>query len=154
MGTCTAPVRVPVFHAIIRHVDALITPEARRELEALRAFRPKPGTWGTLVGHVRGRRIIVEKVVPAGRPGTVPDDALLERLDAVWPGRTVGLVAVRPGAAFRRAVLGPAWFGKLVLELAGTAEAPVTRPAAVEFERRFFLAPVGTAPAAKEKAGG
>jgi hypothetical protein len=132
-------------------VDALITPEARREIEALRAFGPKPGTWGVAVGHLRGRRFIVEKIVPAGRPGAGPDERLLERLDAVWPGRTIGLVAVRPGAAFRKAARGPAWYGKLVLELAGTAAAPVVRPSVVEFERRFFLAPIALAPAAKER---
>jgi hypothetical protein len=133
-------------------MDALITPEAKRELEALRVFRPKPGTWGALIGHVRGRRFIVEKVVPAGRPGTVPDEGLLAGLDALWPGRTIGLTAVRPGAAFRRAVRGPAWYGKLVLELAGTAAAPVIRPSVVEYDRKFLLAPIALAPAAKEKA--
>ncbi|OGD12159.1 MAG: hypothetical protein A2W20_00665 [Candidatus Aminicenantes bacterium RBG_16_66_30] len=133
-------------------MDVLITPEARRELEALRAFRPRPGTWGVLVGHRRGSRFIVEKLLAAGDPGTVPGEDLLERLDAVWPGRTIGLIAVRPGAAFKRAARGPAWYGKLVLELAGTARAPLVRPFVVEFERRFFLDPISFAPAVKEKA--
>jgi hypothetical protein len=133
-------------------VDVLITPEATGELEALRAFRPRPGTWGVLVGHRRGSRFIVEKVLAAGSPGTVPGEELLDRLDTVWPGRTVGLVAVRPGAAFKKAARGPAWYGKLVLEIAGTARAPVLRPFVVEFERRFFLDPIPLAPAVKEKA--
>ena len=150
------PSRIPVIlfaskRCIIRRVDALITPEAKRELEALRVFKPRPGTWGVLVGHVRGFRFIVEKAVPAGRPGTVPDEGLLAGLDAVWPGRTIGLVAVRPGPAFRKAACGPAWYGKLVLELAGTIAAPVVRPSVVEFERRFFLAPIALAPAVKEE---
>jgi hypothetical protein len=132
-------------------VDVLITPEAKREVEALRAFRPRPGTWGVLVGHRRGPRFIVEKVATAGDPGTVPGEDLLERLDAVWPGRTIGLIAVRPGAAFRKAARGPAWYGKLVLELAGTVRAPVVRPFVVEFERSFFLDPIAFAPAVKEK---
>ena len=133
-------------------MDVLLTPEARREVEALRAFRPRPGTWGVLVGHRRGPRFIVEKIMAAGAPGTVPGEELLERLDTVWPGRTVGLVAVRPGAAFKKAARGPAWYGKLVLEIAGTARAPVLRPFVVEFERRFFLDPIRLAPAVKEKA--
>jgi hypothetical protein len=133
-------------------VDVLLTPEARREVEALRAFRPRPGTWGVLVGHRRGSRFIVEKVLAACDPGTVPGEELLERLDTVWPGRTVGLVAVRPGAAFKKAARGPAWYGKLVLEVAGTARTPVLRPFVVEFERRFFLDPIPLAPAVKEKA--
>ena len=88
----------------------------------------------------------------AGDPRTVPGEELLDRLDTVWPGRTIGLIAVRPSAAFRKAARGPAWYGKLVLELAGPARAPVLRPFVVEFERRFFLDPIRLAPAVKEKA--
>ena len=133
-------------------MDVLITPGAIREIDTLRIFRPKPGTWGVLVGHRRGSRIIVEKVLAAGNPGTVPRESLLEGLEAVWPGRTVGLVAVRPGAAFRRSVRGPAWFGKLVLELGGTVKAPSLRPFTVDFGRTFVLVPVPFAPAPKEDA--
>ncbi len=133
-------------------MDVLITPEARQELEGMLALRPKPEAWGALIGHRRGPRYIVEKVLAGGSPGTFPDERTLERLDAVWPGRTIGLIAVRPGAAFRKAARGPAWYGKLVLELSGTARAPVIRPFVVEFERGFFLEPVAFAPAVKEKA--
>lgn len=132
----------------------LITPEARKEIEALMALRPKPGTWGALIGHRRGPRYILEKVAAAGSPGTVPDVKTLERLDAVWPGRTIGLVAVRPGAAFKKAVLGPAWYGKVLLEAAGTAGPSKLRAFVVEFERRFHLAPLPIAAAAKGKRRG
>jgi hypothetical protein len=133
-------------------VDAFITPEARREIDALMVFRPKPGTWGVLVGHRRGFRFIVEKAFPAGGGGSVPDERLLAGLDGVWPGRTIGLFAVRPGAAFTKAVRGPAWYGKLVLRLSGPARSPAMRPSVVEYKRRFFLAPIALVPAAKEKA--
>jgi hypothetical protein len=133
------------------YVDVLITPEARKEIEALAAFRPKTGAWGVLVGHRRGPRIIVEKIAAGGSPGTAPDGRALAGFDGIWPGRIVGLVAVRPGAAFRRAVLGPAWYGKAVLTVAGRVPASVLRPHIVEFDRRFFLDPVRLAPAGKEK---
>jgi hypothetical protein len=135
-------------------VDVLITPEARQELEALVALRPKPGTWGALIGHRRGPRYIVEKAVAAGSPGTVPDVRTLERLDAVWPERTIGLVAFRPGPAFKKAVLGPAWHGKVLLETGGPAGSPPLRASVVEFERRFYLDPVAIAAAPKGKRRG
>jgi len=133
-------------------MDVLITPEAGQEIEALKAFRPRPGAWGAIVGHRRGPRFIIEKFTLAGSPGTVPDDRLLAGLEKIWPGRVVGIVAVRPGAAFRKALLGPAWYGKLVLRWAGSVKAPVLSPSVVEFGRKFFLAPIPFAPAAKEKA--
>ena len=132
-------------------MDVFITPEARQEMEALRVFRMKAGTWGVLVGHRRGFRFIVEKILMAGSAETLPDERLLEGLDGVWPGRTIGLIAVRPGVAFRKAVRGPAWYGKLVLEISGTAGKPALRPAVVEFEKRFFFSPVLLAPARKRR---
>jgi hypothetical protein len=75
----------------------------------------------------------------------------LARLDAIWPGRVIGLLAVRPGAELKKTILGPAWYGKLVLLATGPAKAPALRSFAVEFDRKFFLDPVPSAPAAKEK---
>ena len=49
-------------------------------------------------------------------------------------------------------MLGPAWYGKLVLRWTGPVKAPVLRPSVVEFKRQFFLAPVPFAPAVKENA--
>ena len=133
-------------------MDVLIIPEARREMDALRAFGPRPGTWGVVVGHRRGPRFIVEKVAAGGSPGTVPGERSLAGIAKVWPGRIIGIAVVRPDAAFKKALLGPAWYGKLVLELAGSLKAPALRPHVVEFERRFFLDPIALASAAKEKA--
>ncbi len=132
-------------------MDVLLTSEARCDLEALAALRPKAGAWGGVIGHRRGPRFIVEKIIFAGSPGTVPDGRALAGLDAVWPGRVIGLAVVRPGAAFRRAVLGPAWFGKLVLRWSGSLKAPSLRAAVVGFGRTFSLEPVPVAPEAKEK---
>ena len=134
-----------------RGVDVLIIPEAEREIETLRAFRPRPGTWGVLVGHRRGSRFIVEKVAAAGNPGTAPDERILAELEEIWPGRIVGIAVVRPGAAFKKALLGPAWYAKLVIQSLGTSKAPALRACVVEFKRKFFFEPVPFAPAAKEK---
>jgi len=132
-------------------VDVLIIPEAQREIDALRAFRSRAGTWGAIVGHRRGSRVIVEKVVAAGNPGTVPDERVLAELERIWPGRIMGIAAVRPGAAFKRALLGPAWYAKLVVQWTGPARARTLRASVVEFERKFFLDPVPIALAAKER---
>jgi len=131
-------------------VDVLITPGAGRDLEAFRAFRPKPGAWGVLVGHRRGPRTIVEKVASGGGPEAPPGDAALARFEALWPGRIVGLAVARPGTAFKRAVRGPAWYGRIILSLSGRPAAPALRAQAVVFDRRFFLEDVRIATAVKE----
>jgi hypothetical protein len=133
-------------------MDVLLTPEAMREVEALRVVRPAASTWGFLVGHKRGHRFIVEKVFPAGSGRTLPDKQIISGLDGIWPGGVVGLFAVRPGAAFRKAVLGPAWYGKLVLSLGLTSRRPTFRPFVIEFDRIFALRPVALAEAGKAKA--
>lgn len=132
-------------------MDVLITPAARLEIEALKVLRPEPSTWALLIGHKRGFRFIVEHVFPAGTGRRLPDERGLERLEAIWPGRVIGLLAVRPGAELKKTILGPAWYGKLVLLATGPARAPVLRAFAVEFDRKFFLDPVTFAPAAKEE---
>ena len=126
-----------------------ITPEARREIEALRIARPAASTWGFLIGHKRGFRFIVEKVFTAGSGRALPDERVLAGLDRIWPGGVIGLFAVRLNAAFKKAVLGPAWYGKLVLDLGSSARKQSVRPFVVEFEQRFFLAPVTLAAAGK-----
>ena len=133
-------------------MDVFITPEARREIEALRVVRPAASTWGFLIGHKRGFRFIVENVFPVGSGRALPSERLLAGLDRIWPGGVIGLFAVRPGAAFKKAILGPAWYGKLVLDLGSTARKQSVRSFVVEFERRFFLAKIPLVTAAKEKA--
>jgi hypothetical protein len=130
-------------------MDVFITPEARREIEALRVARPAASTWGILIGHKRGFRFIVEKVFPAGSGRARPDERIVAELDRIWPGRVIGLFAVRPGTDFCRAVLGPFLYGKLVLRLGPSGRKFSMRPSVVEFERKFFLAPVALAPAGK-----
>jgi hypothetical protein len=133
-------------------VDVLITPEARREFEAVRALRAGPSTWGLLIGHKRGFRFIVEKIFPAGAGPAGPGERLITELERIWPGRLIGLFAVRPGTAFRKAVLGPLFYGKLILRPGMSSGKPAIRASIVEFERKFTLKPVPLAPAGKAKA--
>lgn len=129
----------------------MITPAARLEIEALKVLRPEPLTWALLIGHKRGFRFVVEHIFPAGTARRPPDERVHAGLETIWPGRVIGLLAVRPGAELKKTILGPAWYGKLVLLATGPVRAPVLRSFAVEFERKFFLDPVPFAPAAMEE---
>ncbi|HUT07913.1 MAG TPA: hypothetical protein VMY15_03635 [Candidatus Latescibacteria bacterium] len=137
---------------IIQGVDVLITPEAQREIEALRTVRPASSTWGILIGHKRGFRFFVEKVFPVAGASSAPSEREIASIDSVWPGRTIGLFAVRPSPAFRKALLGPMLYGKLFLRLDSPAGKGSARPFVVEFVRKFFLRPVELVKTAKAKA--
>lgn len=130
-------------------MDVLITPGAALEIEAWRTLRPPASSWAVLLGHARGFRFIVEGIFPAGTRRR-PDERALAGLETVWPGRVIGVLAVRPGPPLRTALLGPAWYGKLVLIASGPVRTPVLRPYVVEHDRRFFLDPVPFAPPVKE----
>jgi hypothetical protein len=132
-------------------MDVFVVPDARLEIDTLLALRPRPGAWGVIIGHRRGPRFIVEKVAGAGNPATMPDERILAELERIWPGRIIGIAVVRPGAAFKKALLGPAGYGKLVLVASGSIKTPVLRPYVVEFGRRFFLDAVPFAPPVKEE---
>ncbi|OGD18572.1 MAG: hypothetical protein A2W03_13010 [Candidatus Aminicenantes bacterium RBG_16_63_16] len=135
-------------------MDVFITPEARREIEALGVLRPRPSAWGFLIGHKRGFRFIIEKVFLAGSGRALPSERLLAGLDGIWPGGIIGLFAVRSGAAFKKAVLGPAWYGKLVLDLGLSARKQSIRPFVVEFGRKFSLVRIPLAAAVRAKTDG
>ena len=139
---------------IIRGVDVFITPEARREIEALNALRPKPPAWGFLVGHKRGTRFFVEKAFPAAGATSPPSERDFASIDAVWPGRAIGLFAVRPSPVFRKALLGPMLYGKLFLRLGAPAGKNSARTFIVEFDRNFILLPVALVETAKAKIHG
>ena len=132
-------------------MDVLVTPEARREIETLRAIRPLPSTWGILIGHKRGFRFIVEKIFPAGSGRVLPNERHVAELDHVWPGRVIGLFSVRPGVAFRKAVLSPGWYGKLVLDFGLSVQKRSIRPYIVEFKTKFFLARIPLVTAGRAK---
>ncbi|MCJ7484895.1 MAG: hypothetical protein MUQ25_01835 [Candidatus Aminicenantes bacterium] len=137
---------------IIQGVDVLITPEAQREIEALRAVRPASSIWGILIGHKRGFRFFVEKVFPVAGAASAPSEREIASIDSVWSGRTIGLFAVRPSPAFRKALLGPMLYGKLFLRLETPAGKGSARPFVIEFERRFFFAKIPLVTAGKAKA--
>jgi hypothetical protein len=127
---------------IIRGVDALITRDAAAALEALNVLRPSRGSWGILTGHKRGHRALIEGIVFAGSGTALPSLKNLDRLDRLWGGRIVGILAVRPDAAFKKWLLGPYFYGRLYLDARPAKNGFRLRAYAVEFDRVFFLSPI------------
>ena len=133
-------------------MDVLITGEARRDIEALEILAPKAQAWGFLLGHKRGFRFIVEQAFAAGERAAVPSVERLHALDALWGGRLLGLYAIYPAPAVRRAAAAPYFCGRLFLDIRrgrGRARQSVLRPFVVEFDGRFRLTPTALRPGPK-----
>ena len=123
-------------------MDVFISREAAADIEALNILRPGPGAWGFLIGHKRGRRVFVERLFPAFAGAVPPQAERLDEFDRRLAGRTIGLFAVRPGAAFKKALLGPYFYGRPFLGLRFSKRGPDVEAYVVEFDRTFFLSPV------------
>jgi len=138
----------PIF-GIIRFVDVLITREAALEIRALGIIGPGGPAWGFLIGRRRGPRFFVEKMLAAGRSDPGSAVRRFRETEGLWPGRVVGLYAVRPGAEIKRAVLGPFFYGKLFIELRFFRKGPAIRPFVVEFDGQFRFEPIPLQPSAE-----
>jgi hypothetical protein len=125
-------------------MDAYLTPDARRFLEALMLLG---GARGYLIGHRRGPRFIVEALVPAAADRLF-SGADLRALDLIFDGAAIGFFAAGPGrSAAKKEALRPFGCGKLFLGARRDARKGLTLEAsAVEFDGRFSLEPVVIAP--------
>jgi hypothetical protein len=124
-------------------MDAYLTAEARRSLEALALLG---GARGYLIGHRRGPRFVVEALVPAagGRPFSGAD---IRALDRVFGSATIGFFAVGPGRpAAKKAALRPFGCGRLFLEARRNARNGLALKAySVDYDGEFGLTPVPVA---------
>ncbi len=130
-------------------MDVFISREASVDLDALKIMRPEPSAWGLLIGHRRGPRFFVERIFPAAAGAVLPPPGGLDELDRLFGRKVVGFFAVRPGAALKKSLLGPYFYGRVLLDVHFSRGGPVLRAFVVEFDRTFFLAPVPLEPGPK-----
>lgn len=132
-------------------MDVLITREASLEIRALGIVRPKTPGWGFLIGHKRGPRFFVEKILAAGNAGPGTAARRFREIERLWPGKVIGLFAIRPGAELKRALLGPFFYGRLFVELRFAGNRAEARPFVVDFEGAFRLTAIPLEPDAGGK---
>ena len=124
-------------------MDAFLTAEAAADIDVLNRLRPAASAWGFLVGHRRGPRVVVERLVPAAAGAGLPPPGELDGIDRDLGRKVVGLFAVRPSAAFRRSAAGPYFYGRLLFDVRPSRKGPAAvKPFVVEFDGKFLLAPV------------
>jgi hypothetical protein len=122
-------------------VDAYITAEALQILEALDALNPRRRRSGVLIGHKRGRRFIVERILPA--PANFdPKPAVLGRLDEIFAGKAVGFFSSGDLTRTRAGLRQPLAAGRLLLATESRRRARRVKAWAVDFDGRFRFIPI------------
>lgn len=132
---------------IIGLVDIFLTPRAELDLALIRMVRPAAGTWGVVFGHDRGGRIYIEGFSTAGRKPPADPAAFF----ATERGRSgysaEGIFVIGRSADWKKAVLGPAFCGRLFVEIgpAGGSGAAGLKFFRVAYNGAFRLEPVPAA---------
>lgn len=128
-------------------MDAYLTRDAARTLRALALF-PAAEAEGFLLGHKRGPRYIIEKVLPTEK-GFFPSLTSFIQADETLGGAVIGFFSLKPAPARLKRILAPFALGLIFLDAfsfkAKSAKSrPVRVPKAfvVDFERAFRLAPI------------
>ncbi len=113
-------------------------------MELVRLSGPGAGTWGFLFGHRRVGRIYVEKLFPIGPEHSGDPGELFQRFQAVTDPAVVGLFVRGASAELAGMALGPAFCGRLYVEMGPEGPAVKMKCGLIDFDGRFFLAPVRT----------
>ena len=128
--------------AILALMDAFLSGEASQFLEALSLVPARSRVFGFLIGHERGHRIYVEKILPAPH-GFSLSAKLFFKLDRVLDGGIVGFFALRSSPRRLKAILSPYGFGKLYLEInPDSVKKTRRRSFIIDYEKEFRLRPI------------
>ena len=120
-------------------MDAYLTAETVRTLQAARIFSGRGKGRGFLLGHRRGSRIFVESVYfsPSASWPSLKD---FYRLDDHFEGKIVGFFLEKTAPADRKLLLQPYGVGKILIEGRPTRKrAPAYRGFLIDFENRFVM---------------
>jgi hypothetical protein len=122
-------------------MDALLATEARHALEALSLSR-SPASAGILLGHKRGFRFIIERVVPT-RAGYYPTQRTYLRLDALFQQTVIGFFSFSAAAGLAKLTPPPFAVGKVFLCLKRGPNGRLSfRTFSPDHSGRFILRPV------------
>jgi len=130
----------------MRGMDAFLTEDCRRLLEAWGRFSRRPREKGFLLGHRRGRRFIVEQIVPAGSefPAFI---ARFHDVNSFFDGRIIGFFSFGASPQTRKLVLSPVGYGKLYLEAGrGPKKNLILISSVIEFGKTFHFRHIRLSP--------
>lgn len=121
-------------------MDVYLSQEALQLIKALDILAYKSD--GILIGHKRGKRYFVEKILSAPATFSVPTEQHLHLIQS-FEDRIIGFFSFKPTAAKRKKILAPLTAGKIFLEIVRNNTGRLTyKGYLVEFDKKFFLSPL------------
>jgi len=123
-------------------MDAYLSREAYQSLKALTIISSSSKSDGFLIGHKRGYRFFVEKILPS-MPGYFPSLEKYQELDQLLDGKLLGFFSFKPDEKKIKKILAPFACGKLLLKITPGQQNKLTiQPYVIDFEKEFFLLPI------------
>jgi len=123
-------------------MDAYLSREARQSLTALRLVSSNALPDGLLLGHKRGNRFFVEKILPSLK-GFFPSLKKYQELDEFLEGKLLGFFSFQPDEKKIKKILAPFAYQKLFLEInLNTQKEMAIKPHVIDYDKEFFLVPI------------
>jgi hypothetical protein len=123
-------------------MDAYLSREARQSLTALRLVSSNALPDGLLLGHKRGHRFFVEKILPSLK-GFFPSIKKYQELDEFYEGKLLGFFSLQPDEKKIKKILAPFAYQKLFLEInLNTRKEIAIKPHVIDYDKEFFLVPI------------
>jgi hypothetical protein len=123
-------------------MDAYLSREARQSLTALRLVSSNALPDGLLLGHKRGHRFFVEKILPSLK-GFFPSIKKYQELDEFYEGKLLGFFSLQPDEKKIKKILAPFAYQKLFLEInLNTRKEIAIKPHVIDYDKEFFLIPI------------
>jgi hypothetical protein len=123
-------------------MDAYLSREAYQSLTALWFISSSSIPDGFLIGHKRGHRFFVEKILPS-LEGFFPSLEKYQELDNLFEGKILGFFSFRPNKTKIKKILAPFAYRKLFLEInLNTQKEMTAKPYIIDRDKEFLLLPI------------
>lgn len=122
-------------------MDAYLSKEAYHSLVGLNNISPNPNIDGLLIGHKRGHRFFIEKILPT-KKGFYSSFENYLATDKHFGGKLIGFFTFQLDEKKMKKIFLPFAYGKLFLDIKPTKEKMQIKSYIIDYEKDFFLSPV------------
>lgn len=123
-------------------MDAYLSREAYQALEALNLISSTANSEGLLIGHKRGHRYFVEKILPYQKSLLLAPKKYFD-LDRTFDGKLIGFFSSKQDKKKIKNILAPFAYGKLYLQVHFTSQKKIAiKSFIIDYDDKFFFSPI------------